>query len=72
MKSNAVCGFEYHRLSGANLPTFATKIMDGVWDHPTTFDPIVNQPPSTKAEFQLIINALQLSLIHISEPTRPY
>ena len=59
MKSNAVCGFEYHRLSGANLPAFATKIMDGVWDHPLTFDPLVNPPPSTKSVFLLAINAAQ-------------
>ncbi len=58
MINNAVCGFEYHRFSGVNLPAFGTKVMDGVWDHPLTFDPLVNPPPSTKAAFQLAINAV--------------
>ncbi len=58
----AECGLEFHRFSGVSLPTFGTKVMDGIWGHPLVFDPLKSPAlPCTKAHFLEIINATQSS-----------
>ncbi len=53
------CSVAYRHFSGVSIPSFATGVMNGVWEHPLVFDPLVTPaPPSTKAHFLQLINAV--------------
>jgi hypothetical protein len=53
-------GVAYRHFSGVALPPFATNVMNGVHDHPVTFDPLGTPAlPSTKAHFLQVINTAQ-------------
>ena len=62
MKLYSEPGVAYRHFSGIALPPFATKVMNGVHDHPVTFDPLGTPAiPSTRAHFLQVINTVQSS-----------